>query len=275
MPDLYYEQISTLPAELHSRLGHIAAYGLSVYQLADPTSRESAIFQDVFASYRATKADFKREDRGWLVDDSHLSRFFDGVKLRNGTPLEVMAQCIGRDPNNVGIDIAGGTNGVAMRDLVATGLVGKGLYTHFLDDRNPRLSNPNVDLVTGDLATAQPWLSIRDWQQRNAPQGFAVALHAPGLGFEKWAPDTHLTALAMLLPMMQPGAVIFTQVPIEVLKDGNQEARLDFYRAARRLPQVVAIELAESNKYGSTGYNFCVVYVKASPKPDSTPESKV
>ncbi len=233
----------------------------------DPDTLIRHIFTGVLTPFHATKSDLRRERKGWPEDDWPLEDYFKDVTFRDGSLFDVLDKTIGRNPNNIGLDIAGGSNGAALKGLMDRGYIGRGLYTNFLDRRDPALPNPKAQLITGDLTKVETWRDITKWQQREIPEGFAVGLHRPLLGLQRLPPLAYYALAASAVRVMRSGSVFIIQIPLNVSNAESTQQRL-LYRAIRALPRVQAVELAASNSQ-SKDYQHCAIYLKPQlPEPD-------
>jgi|GEM_PF-1793135 len=163
----------------------------------------------------------------WPVNDSGLAEYFEPVKL-DGHPEGVLAVIegqIGGTEGNAGVDIAGGTNGVALRELLKLGLIEKALVTNYRNRPNWRARRAGVGYVRGNLLKPKTWQGIIDWQEEQAPGGLALVMHRPDGGLQDLEPRFYGGAVNLLLDMVRPGGVMFTQIP-HILRN-RRAAQLD------------------------------------------------
>jgi hypothetical protein len=159
-------------------------------------------------------AESASSDSVWGVNnsdfDSYAYRFgYEPAKLR--TLLETY---IGKDARNVGIDIAGGADGIALQQLLAEGFLGKALVTNFEDTRVEATKElAALDHLEGNLLERQTWEKIMDWQHRNAPDGFALVMHRPVGGLQNLRPAFYRGAMHLLIDMTKPGGILLLQAP--------------------------------------------------------------
>lgn len=159
---------------------------------------------------------------GWGFDDSKFSDYcasfghvtdyeteFEGKDLK-----EIIERQIGCDPQNIGLDIAGGTNGTALRDLIAEGAIGTGLVTNLFDLRTDEVrADQSLHHVNGDIVSPGTWRKIIEWKKNYAPEGFAFIMHRPVGALQTYPPAFYVGATYKLLDMLKPAGVLFTQVP--------------------------------------------------------------
>ncbi len=163
----------------------------------------------------------------WPVNNSGLAEYFDPVKL-DGHPegvLAVIERQIGGIEGNAAVDIAGGTNGVALRELLKLGLIEKALVTNYRNRPNWRARRAGIDYVRGNLLKPKPWHKIIDWQEEEAPGGLALVMNRPDGGMQELEPRFYEGAANLLLDMIRPGGVMFTQIP-HILRN-RKAAQLD------------------------------------------------
>lgn len=170
-------------------------------------------------------------DGHWFVNDSGMQSYtrvrFRG---RNGGLLELLEEQIGRSPSNVGMDLAGGSQGQAMRDLLDAGILGEGLVTNLEDLRTKRaLAHTALSHIRGDLATKAVWHKIIDWQTQHAPDGLALVMHRPIGALQEQPKNVYLGAANLLLSMLRPGGMLFSQIPRPLAS--NPEASRNAYRS--------------------------------------------
>lgn len=151
----------------------------------------------------------------WPVNDSGLDSYFEAEL--DGHPegvLGIIKEQLEGFEANAGLDIAGGRNGVALRQLLGMGLLDKALVTNYRDRRGlaARL-NPALSHARGNITTPRTWQRILGWQERVAPDGLALVMHRPDGGMQDFTPDFYKGAVHLLLDRTRPGGVLFTQVP--------------------------------------------------------------
>ncbi len=125
-------------------------------------------------------------------------------------------------PDVVALDIAGGSNGVALEELVTAGVVDRGLFTNY-QNRWEQPLGTTLEQVTGNLALQATWDSIFDWQQRNAPEGFSLILHRPHGALQRMPYSFYERAVHALLDMTSPGGVALLQIPLAI-RSGSSTA---------------------------------------------------
>jgi hypothetical protein len=163
-----------------------------------------------------------KEARGWGTNDSDFEAYCVDLALPDnpeGLGGIIEAQ-IGRSASNVGIDLAGGTEGVALRDLLRMGLLGKALVTNYAT--KPTEDDPRLDHIEGDLADRDTWTGILDWQQEHASDGLDLVMHRPVGGLQNFSPFVYTSAANLLLDMIKPGGVMFCQVPRSLTQGSGQ-----------------------------------------------------
>lgn len=199
-------------------------------------------------------------DTYWSTNDSSIEEYskarFPGY---SGGLLEVLDIHIGRDADsNVGMDVAGGSQGRALRDLFRLGFLGSGLVTNYWDMREEETcADTSLSHVAGDLATAAVWRKILEWQQQQAPDGLAVVMHRPYGALQDQPPSVYEGAAHLLLDMIRSGGVFFTQVPRPLGK--NAEAGRAVYRSIYSRPDVAKILRADALTDHGVSLSYAVV----------------
>lgn len=163
----------------------------------------------------------------WDINDSTFEDYFYPVELE-GHPeevLDVLVDQIGLSEDNVGIDIGGGTNGVAIRGLIEYGLLGRGIVTNMKDRRDEAVKNdPTLEHIEGDILNGRTWKKICSMVEESTSEGLALVMHRPVGGMQDFSSSFYNGALHNILDMIRPGGAMFTQVPGALL-DGLREHR--------------------------------------------------
>lgn len=136
-----------------------------------------------------------------------------GVQENEGLK-DIIEKRIGQDPDNIGLDIAGGSDGVAIRDLIAEGIINAGLVTNLFDLRTEETkADDKLHHISGDIVSKETWEKIMEWKRSQAPNGFALIMHRPMGALQAYPAPFYVGAANFLLDMLRPGGVFFTQVP--------------------------------------------------------------
>jgi hypothetical protein len=155
-------------------------------------------------------------DRSWGINDTPFRQYTaDAVFPHYPGGLEdIIQERIGYSDTNVGLDLAGGSQGRALRDLIKDGILTKGLVTNLEDLRTHNTkSDTRLNHIAGDLAIRQTWEDIIDWQAVHAPDGLSLIMHRPMGGLQHFSQSTYRRAAHTLVDMLRPGGIFFTQVP--------------------------------------------------------------
>lgn len=150
------------------------------------------------------------------------------MSLKSGRYFgDIVHQHVGRDPDNVGLDLAGGS-GRALRTLLLNGILGSGIVTNYLDKRtdNERLADPLVH-IDGDLIERPTWEKIFLACEDLAPDGLALIMHRPVGALPRFAPHHYEGAAHVLLDMLRPGGVFMAQIPAYLRTPSRIDDRRD------------------------------------------------
>jgi hypothetical protein len=172
-------------------------------------------FLDPYTAYRSQPPVLSERD-SWSFFDSSFKDYCKRAILPEypeGLKGIIEAQ-VGFSADNVGIDIGGGLNGVALQDLLELGVLSKALMTDFMDERSERTKQVSkLDHLAGNLLDADTWQAMIDWQEVNAPNGLALIMHRPVGGLQRLTPSVYEGATLCMFDMLQPGGLLFTQIP--------------------------------------------------------------
>lgn len=157
-----------------------------------------------------------RGDATWHINDSSFDDYSGKIDFPGlGNLRGILERQIGYDSSNTGLDVAGGSQGIAIQDLLRADFIGKGLVTNFEDLRTKKTKKIDaLDHIAGDVANTEVWQSIFDWKEEHSPEGFSVILHRPAGGLQDFGPNAYAPPLHFLLDTLKPGGVLFTQVPV-------------------------------------------------------------
>jgi hypothetical protein len=159
-------------------------------------------------------ADWHQPDNEWMSNDSSFKDYCTYSLLPPGLIEKILQQQLGRQSHNVGMDLAGGENGQALQDLLADGTLNKALLTTYTDRRSSHAKEiAEIDHIAGDLVNPKTWRKIIDWKRTQAPDGLALIMHRPLGALQDLKPSTYVGATNLLLDMMRPGGVLFSEIP--------------------------------------------------------------
>ena len=79
-----------------------------------------------------------KEARGWGTNNSDFEAYCVDLALPNhpGGLQGIVERQIGHYEHNVGLDLAGGSDGVALQDLLNDGILGTAILTNYYDLRS-------------------------------------------------------------------------------------------------------------------------------------------
>jgi hypothetical protein len=161
--------------------------------------------------------DMSEKGDEWDVDDSSLEEYsvLAGLpeNFENGLGGLIL-RSIGRGNGNVGIDIAGGTNGKALQELLSLGILDKALVTNYADARSDETKAiEELDHQDGDIYDMETWLGIAKWIEDNAPDGLALVMHRPVGTLQDLPKEFYEGAFDFLFKRTRSGGVHFLQIP--------------------------------------------------------------
>jgi hypothetical protein len=153
---------------------------------------------------------------------THRSSFTRYCERSTGAVMsEKIISGMARFSTCAAIDIAGGSNGNALQELLSLGVIDKGLVTNYLDRRRDETKAiVNLGHVHGDILSRDTWLNIEEWQSREAPEGFGLVLHSPVAALQSLAPGFYKGAVHWLLDRTRSGGMLFSKIP-EALGSSN------------------------------------------------------
>ncbi len=176
------------------------------------------------ANQYAASADMSHPDGVWNVDNSGIADYSEKANFF-GKPeglLQIIGECTGRR-DDVGLDVAGGTNGVAIGELVMAGFLREGAVTNFTSlpsaEVRAERARAGVTHLAGSLLDVHTWRTMQAWQEKVAPQGLAVIMHRPYGALQTLSPEFYMGAVHWALNRLRPGGVLFTQIP-QILDGG-------------------------------------------------------
>lgn len=188
-------------------------------------------------------------DLSWMVNNSSLTDYSRRAYIHGhpeGLSGLISAQ-IGQSEENAGLDLAAGTSARALRDLLESGVLGLALATNYEDLMPADTANDSrLSQITGDLTEPQTWHRIRKWKNLYASQGFKLVMHRPVGGLQELSPHTYSGAAHFLLDMVQPGGMMFTQVPRRLVKEQSPLAEL--CHSIRSRPDVGEVYVTEGRR---------------------------
>ncbi len=170
-----------------------------------------------------------RGDRTWRVNDSPLADYSRRAHIfgRPSGLIDLISERISPSDENVGLDVAAGSSARALRDLLESGVLGLALATNYENLMSTDLSDDSrLDQINGDLTLEWTWHRIRQWKDRHASQGFAIVMHRPIGGLQELSAHTYRGAAHLLLDMVQPEGIMFTQVPRRLVRDQRALSRV-------------------------------------------------
>lgn len=203
----------------------------------------------------------KGGDSRWGVNDSSFEKYAADAQFPDYYPgglKGIIEEALSVNDTNVGLDIAGGSQARALRDLIESGTLTKGLVTNLEDLRAPEIkADTRVDHVAGDLALRKNWENIIRWQTTHAPEGLSLIMHKPFAGLQDLTPNAYEGAAHTLIDMLRPGGVFFTQVPSSL--HAHPQALLATYRRLLKRPDVSEIIPSTRASFEAGKHAFAVI----------------
>jgi len=199
------------------------------------------------------------ERQYWTVDDSSFTSYTELVMFQDGSALSHILARVGKHAVNSALDIAGGSNGRAVRDLIDTGIASSGVYTNMIDNRTlPTRSD--VKLVIGDLISCRTWDEIKSSQQEVSPDGFAIALHRPYGGLQGLSTRQYIKGATKVVDMLRPGGVFYSQIPTTYAYDTRNESMIsEIFDKISMHPDVEKIDHSV-RALTLADHEFCLIY---------------
>lgn len=206
----------------------------------------------------------ERKGDDWGINDSTYEAYFSSVRLR-GYPegvLQLMKAQLEGLEEPAGVDIAGGTNGIALQGLINAGVIDRGMATNYKDKRGDfAKENPNLDHIAGNIIFPQTWISIINWVRDNAPDGAALIMHRPYGGLQGLYPSFYKGAAHKLLDLLRPGGMLFAQIPYP-LQDRPGFRNTTLCQEIRERPDIAELILPVELGRKATPMNNCAVVIK-------------
>ncbi len=180
-------------------------------------------------------------DTWWTINNSSIYKYSNAVFP--GYPrglMDIIRKHVGYADDNVGIDLAGGSRGIAICDLIYMGHLAKGLVTNYNDFRPESVrAAAKFDHQEGELLSHVAWQGLITWQQQQAPNGLALVMHRPAGGLQGQPVSVYRGAAHVLLDLIRPGGVFYSQIPAPIL--GGREGWSTLYRELRRHSDVAQV----------------------------------
>jgi hypothetical protein len=179
------------------------------------TKSDFSFCDGVRHSQRTVLKNLREGDGRWKVNNTSMIHY--GKFDPSGEPSEYAKRHIDHLRSHTGgvaLDVAGGHQGRAVRDLIDLGLVESGLVTNMEDLRERKTKRyTRLGHVAGDIIKAETWELIEGWKGRFAPQGFTSVTYRPYGALEDLPTEFYLGAAHTLLDWMAPKGVALLQIP--------------------------------------------------------------
>lgn len=202
-----------------------------------------------------------READQWTIDDSTFDSYVSMVYFREGSAHECINRALSNNPDAVALDIAGGSNGRAIRDLIEVGTIKRGVYTRLMDNRTCEQNDDSVKFFPGDLLKEQTWVDLSAIQHEYAPSGFNLVLHRPYGGLQDLAVNQYIDSIQKILDMMCSKGIFYVQIPGSPYRNPDYKMLNIIYREVLSMQDVGKIEISDNTRT-LNNYNFCLIYKK-------------
>lgn len=151
----------------------------------------------------------------WTTNNSTFSNYCESSGIHDAE--ETIKRQLGRLGTNVVLDIAGGTDGNALQNLLDNSIIDKGLVTNYYDSRKRHARKVEaLTHIAGDILQRSTWEQIEDWRTNNAPEGFSLIMHRPFGALQNLPTGFYRGATHALLDMLRPGGILFVQIPMSL-----------------------------------------------------------
>lgn len=204
----------------------------------------------------------KEKREKWAVNDSSFNSYVSMVNFREGSALDCITRNLANMDDNSVLDIAGGSNGVAVSDLIDSGLVNGGVFTNFTDQRNSSKLREDLDFVPGDLAQDATWNKIKEIQTKRFPIGFSLVLHRPYGGLQDLQPSQYVKFAEYVIDMIRPGGVFYSQIPSSPYQPTSNATLNYIFRSIKQISDVDNVEVSVKSQTLAE-HNFCLIYKKS------------
>ena len=177
----------------------------------------------------------------WKINDSS---FGDYCEPMTHYGLQNLHMIVGRrlasHRRAVGIDIAGGSNGAALQDLLYVGLLCKALVTNLRDTHTQDIAN--LDHLEGNILSKETWVKMVAWTDKNTEgEGPAIIMHRPAGPLQYLPAETYRGAAHFLLDMLRPGGVLLCQVPLSLVNVPNKAPLARIHQSIEQRPDVESV----------------------------------
>ncbi len=178
----------------------------------------------VLASWRATQY---IDDSQWFVNDSGIG-YYSRCAYLNGRAdglTDLLSERLANTQNGIGMEIAAGSNAVALRELLESGLLAGALALNLCDTRSDETrQDDRISHLAGDVTLRETWGGIYEWIEDKTPEGLDLILFHPVGGLSGLPQDVYEDAAHHMVDLLKPGGVFFAQAPKPLLA-GNPRLR--------------------------------------------------
>ena len=207
----------------------------------------------------------EHEARGWGTNDTDLESLCADLSLPDHPSgfMGILEKQLKGGEFKAGMDLAGGTNGVVLQDLLSLRLISRGLVTNLEDKRNVlTANNPYLGHVSGDLTNAKTWQDILTWQEDNTNGGFDLVIHRPVGGLQYLDANVYKSAAKLLLDNINGNGIALFQVPWGLSRKDTTKELGDVCMSIHARSDIESVIPSYVYKRDGTKQVDCVVVIK-------------
>lgn len=194
----------------------------------------------------------------WTVDNSSFKSYVDMVEFNNGSALDCIKENLKKHEHKTALDIAGGSNGRAISDLIHKEIIVGGAFTNVIDNRATKTIEADIGFSCGDLRKAETWTKIDDVKKSIAPNGYSLILHRPFGALQDLSIQEYVSHANTTMSLLAPGGLLYSQVPSSPYTDNNLEKIKTIGQEIIKLNRVQDLSVSVPSKTLSN-FNFCLI----------------
>lgn len=153
----------------------------------------------------------------WTNNNSTFANYCESSGIPEAE--KIIKNQIGHFAIKTALDIAGGSDGVALQNLLDDATITEGLVTNYYDSRGSQAKKTEaLTHISGDILQPPTWREIKDWQTTHSPEGFSLILHRPYGALQDLPAAFYEGATHTLIDMLRPEGVLLVQIPSTLQK---------------------------------------------------------